>query len=98
MTHFATVPATIANPQVRSSSPRRSLLVGIALVFALFCVAGGMVPDAHAEADNDSANVLGALSSRGSTVKSGPAAIAAGREVCDELDQGKQTGDIANEL
>ena len=98
MTNFATVPDTLATPQVRSSSPLRSLFAGIAVVFTLFGFAGAMIPDAHADADNGSGNFLGALSSKGITFKSGPAAVAAGREVCDELDRGKQTGDIANEL
>jgi hypothetical protein len=94
MTNFATAPATL---QVRSSSPLRSLFAGIVLLFGLFGVAGAMTPDAHADADNGG-NFLGALSSKGITFKSGPAAIAAGRQVCTELDQGKQPGDVANDL
>ncbi len=86
---FTQVPAT-------SSAPRL-LLMRTILAFALFGLAGAAIPHAHADADNNG-NFLGALSSRGITFKSGPAAIAAGHQVCNELDQGKQTSDVANEL
>jgi hypothetical protein len=86
---FSQVPTT--------SSPLRSLLTRIILMCTLFGLAGAAIPEAHADADSGG-NFLGALSSKGITFKSGPAAIAAGRQVCDELDQGKQAGDVANEL
>jgi hypothetical protein len=46
----------------------------------------------------DSSNFHGALSSRGITFASRQAATAAGREVCDELDQGRQASDVANNV
>jgi Protein of unknown function (DUF732) len=46
----------------------------------------------------DSSNFVGALTSRGITFTSKQAAVAAGHEVCDELDQGKQASDVANTL
>jgi hypothetical protein len=52
----------------------------------------------HADYAVDSSNFLGALSSRGITFTSKQAAIVAGHEVCDELDQGKQASDVANNV
>ncbi len=92
---FAQAPAEVGVPKMRILSPLRSLLVGLVLTDALVGILG---QTAFAHADNDSgSNFLGALSARGISFASGPAAIAAGREVCDELDQGKQTSDVANE-
>jgi Protein of unknown function (DUF732) len=93
---FTQAPAAVATPQVRLSSPLRSLLASLAVAVALLGVVAETAPTAHADADNSS-NFLGALTSRGITFASGQAAIAAGREVCDELDQGKQASDVANE-
>jgi Protein of unknown function (DUF732) len=94
---FTQAPAAVATPQVRLSTPLRSLLASLAVAVALLGVVAETAPTAHADADNSS-NFLGALTSRGITFASGQAAIAAGREVCDELDQGKQASDVANEV
>jgi Protein of unknown function (DUF732) len=94
---FTQAPAAVATPQVRLSSPLRSLLASLAVAVAPLGVVAETAPTAHADADNSS-NFLGALTSRGITFVSGQAAIAAGREVCDELDQGKQASDVANEV
>lgn len=94
---FAHAPAEVGIPKVHSFSPRRSIPAGLAVAAALFGVVGQLTPAAHADADNGSGNFLGALSARGITFTSGPAAIAAGREVCSELDQGKQASDVAND-
>jgi hypothetical protein len=94
---FTYAPAAVATPQVRLSSPLRSLFAGLILAVALLGVAAETAPAAHADADNTS-NFLGALTSRGITYGSGQAAIAAAHEVCDELDQGKQATDVANEV
>ena len=94
---FTEAPAAVATPQVRSPSPLRSLLTGLVATFALLSVVGVAAPTAHADAV-DSSNFLGALSSRGITFASGQRAIVAGREVCDELDQGRQASDIANDV
>ena len=92
---FTQAPTAVATPRVRSSSPLRSLLAGLVLAGALLGVAAEAVPAARADADTSS-TFLSALTSRGITFGSRQAAIAAGREVCDELDQGKQASDVAN--
>jgi hypothetical protein len=94
---FAQAPAAVATSRVRPPSPLRSLLAGLVLTVALLGVVAETAPTAHADADNDS-NFLGALTSRGITFGSGQAAIAAAHEVCDELDQGKQASDVANNV
>ena len=94
---FTYAPAAVATPQVRLSSPLRSLFAGLILAVALPGVAAETAPAAHADADNTS-NFLGALTSRGITYGSSQAAMAAAHEVCDELDQGKQVTDVANDV
>ena len=89
--------AAVATPQVRSPSPLRSLLTGLVVAFALLSVVAAAAPTAHADAV-DRSNFLGALTSRGITFASRQAATAAGREVCDELDQGIQASDVANNV
>ncbi len=93
---FVQAPTEVGVPDIRCFSRLRSLLTGLVLVSALFGVMAQLTPAAHADADNGG-DFLGALSAQGITFTSGPAAIAAGREVCSELDQGKQAGDVANE-
>jgi hypothetical protein len=92
---FTQAPTAVATPRVRSSSPLRSLLAGLVLAGALLGVAAEAAPAARADADTSS-TFLSALTSRGITFGSRQAAIAAGREVCDELDQGKQASDVAD--
>jgi hypothetical protein len=92
---FTKTPAT---PQVLSPSALRSLLGGLALAVALPSVVAVAAPTAHADYAVDGSNFVGALSSRGITFTSRQAAIVAGHEVCDELDQGKQTSDVANNV
>jgi hypothetical protein len=93
---FTEATAAVATPQVRSPSPLRSLSACLVLAFALLGVVAVAAPAAHADAAVDSSNFAGALSSRGITFTSRQAAVVAGREVCDELDQGKQASDVAN--
>jgi hypothetical protein len=93
---FTEAPAAGATPQVRSTSPLRSLIAGLVLAVAPLSVIGVASPTAHADYAVDSSNFLGALSSKGITFGSRQAAIAAGHEVCDELDQGGQASDVAN--
>ena len=95
---FTEAAAAVATPQVRSPSPLRSLLAGLVLAVALLSVVAVAAPTAHADYAVDSSNFLGALTSRGITFASRQAAIAAGHEVCDELDQGRQASDIANDV
>jgi Protein of unknown function (DUF732) len=92
-------PAAVATPQVRSPRPLRSLVAGLVLTVAPLSVMGLAAPTAHADyAVESSSNFLGALSSRGITFAARQAAIAAGHEVCDELDQGRQASDVANNV
>lgn len=91
-------PAAVATPQVRSLRPLRSLVAGLVLAVAPLSVMGVAAPTAHADYAVESSNFLGALSSRGITFAAGQAAVAAGHEVCDELDQGRQASDVANNV
>jgi hypothetical protein len=93
--HFAPTPAAVETPRVRSSSPLRSLLTGLVLAGALLGFAAQTVPAAHADADTGG-TFLSALTAKGITFGSRPAAIAAAHEVCAELDQGQQASDVAN--
>jgi hypothetical protein len=96
---FTEAAVGVATPQVRSTSPLRALVAGLVLAAALLSVVAVAAPTAYADAAVDSgSNFVGALSSRGITFTSRQAAIAAGHEVCDELDQGKQTSDVANNV
>ena len=96
---FTEASAAVATPQVRSPSPLRSPLTGLVLAFALLSLVAVAAPTARADyAVDSSSNFLGALSSRGITFASRQAAIAAGHEVCDELDQGKQASDVGNDV
>ena len=95
---FTEASPAVATPQVRSPRPLRSLLTGLVVAFALLSVVAVAAPTAHADYAVDSSNFLGALTSRGITFASRQAAIAAGHEVCDELDQGKQASDVGNDV
>jgi Protein of unknown function (DUF732) len=89
-------PASVATPEVRSPSRLRSLMAGLILAITPLSVMGVAAPTAHADYAVESGNFLGALSSRGISFGSGQAAIAAGHEVCGELDESKQASDVAN--
>ena len=95
---FTEASPAVATRQVRSPRPLRSLLTGLVVAFALLSVVAVAAPTAHADYAVDSSNFLGALTSRGITFASRQAAIAAGHEVCDELDQGKQASDVGNDV
>jgi hypothetical protein len=95
---FTEASAAVATPQVRSPSPLRSLSTGLVVAFALLSVVAVAAPTAHADYAVDTSNFLGALTSRGITFASRQAAIAAGHEVCDELDQGRQASDVGNDV
>jgi hypothetical protein len=95
---FTEASAAVATPQVRSPGPLRSLLTGLVLAFALLSLVAVAAPTAHADYAVDSSNFLGALTSKGITFASRQAAIAAGHEVCDELDQGRQASDVGNDV
>jgi hypothetical protein len=79
-------------------SPRhaRSLLAGLVLSVALLSLVGVCAPTAHADAVDG--NFINALGSRGITFASTQAPIVAAREVCDELDSGRASSDVANDV
>ena len=74
----------------------RSLLGGPVLLVALLGITGLLVPFAHADAVDD--KFLAALKSKGISFASPQAAIVSGHEVCDELDLGRQSSDVAAEV
>jgi hypothetical protein len=82
--------------QLRLPIAARSLLAGLVLVVALFSAAGLAVPTAHADAVDS--NFINALNSRGITFANPQAAIVAAHEVCDELDSGRASSDVANDV
>jgi Protein of unknown function (DUF732) len=81
--------------QLRSPIAARSLLAGLVLV-ALFSLVSVAVPTAHADAVDG--NFLNALGVQGITFSTGQAAIVAAHEVCDELDGGRASSDVANDV
>jgi hypothetical protein len=89
--------AAVTTPHVRLPRPLRSLMAGLVLGVALLSAAGEAAATAHADAEGSS-NFPGALSSKGITFGSRQAVILAGHEVCDELNQGTQASDVANEV
>jgi hypothetical protein len=66
------------------------------LAVALLGLVAAAIPTAHADAVDT--NFLSALKAKGITFASSEAAIVAGHQVCDELDQGKATQDVANDV
>ena len=81
---------------MRSPKPVRSILTGLVLVFAPFNVMEIAAPSARADAVDS--NFLNALQSKGITFASGQAAIIAGHQVCDGLDGGRASSDVANDI
>src|ERR1700747_733706 len=81
--------------QLRSPIAARLLLAGLVLMIALFSAVGVAVPTAHADAVDG--NFINALGSRGITFANPQAAIIAAHEVCDELDSGRASTDVAND-
>ncbi len=81
---------------MRSPSPVRSLLAGLALVFGLLSLVAVAAPVAHADAVDD--RFLSTLKTKGINFASPQAAIIAGHEVCDELDLGRQSSDVASDV
>ncbi|MDT5222299.1 MAG: hypothetical protein QOF15_4404 [Mycobacterium sp.] len=78
----------------RVVSPR-PLLTGLCSVVALLGLAVA-TPTAHADGVDD--QFLNAVKSKDINFASPQAAILAGHQVCNELDQGKQKGDVANDV
>ncbi len=86
----------MSTTQMCSHSPVRSLLAVVVLSVALLSFAGLAAPTAHADGVDN--NFLNALGSKGITFASGNAAIVAAHEVCDELDGGRASSDVANDV
>jgi hypothetical protein len=82
--------------QLQSPIAARSLLASLVLAVALFSAVGLVVPTAHADAVDG--NFINALGSRGITFANPQAAIVAAHEVCDELDSGRASSDVANDV
>jgi hypothetical protein len=80
---------------VRSPSPVRSL-AGPVLLVALLSLVAVAAPTARADHVDDT--FLSALKTKGINFASSQAAIIAGHEVCDELDLGRQSSDVANDV
>ena len=74
----------------------RTLLGGLGAVVALLGLAAVASPTAHADAVDNA--FVAAVKAKDIQFASPQAAIHAGHEVCDELDSGKQTSDVANEV
>ena len=91
---FTQAPAAL---KVRPSSPLRSMLAGLVLGLALRLRRGRDDPGRSGRR-RQRQHFLGALSAKGISYSSSAAVIAAGHEVCAELDQGKQTSDVANDV
>lgn len=66
------------------------------LAVALLGLVAAAIPTAHADAVDT--NFVSALKAKGITFASSQAAVQAGHQVCDELDQGKATQDVANDV
>ena len=83
--------------QLCSLKPVRSLLaVALLSVVAVLSLAAVAAPTARADAVDG--NFVNALNSRGITFASSQAAIVAAHEVCDELDSGRASSDVANDV
>ena len=74
----------------------RTLLAGLIVSAALLSLVGVAAPTAQADAVDG--NFINALSSKGITFASAQAAIVAAHEVCDELDGGRPSSDVANDV
>lgn len=83
---------------MRLINPVRSLGTGSTLLVlaALLSVMAVTAPSAHA--DNVDSSFLNALQSKQITFASGQAAVIAGHQVCDALDGGRPSRDVANDV
>ena len=74
--------------------PVRSILTGLVLVFAPFSGMAIAAPSSYADVVDS--NFLNALKAKGITFASAQAAVIAGHQVCDGLDAGQASSDVAN--
>jgi Protein of unknown function (DUF732) len=82
--------------QLCSLKPVRSHLAGLVVSVAMLSLVAVAAPTARADAVDS--NFVNALNSRGITFASPQAAIVAAHEVCDELDSGRASSDVANDV
>lgn len=81
---------------MRLINPARSSVTGLVLVLApLFVMA---VAPPGARADSVDSSFLNALESKQITFASGQAAVIAGHQVCDALDGGRPSSEVANDV
>jgi hypothetical protein len=84
---------------VSSHGLMRSLIAGSSLVLALVILVGVTAPATHADTvDAVDGKFLAALKSKGINFESPQAAIISGHEVCDEINLGRQSSDVAAEV
>ncbi len=84
---------------MRLINPVRSLVTGLILVILVAVPLSIMaVTAASASADNVDSSFLNALKSKDITFASGQAAVIAGHQVCDALDGGRASSDVANDV
>ena len=74
----------------------RPLLAGLVASVTLLSIAGVAAPAARADAVDS--NFVNALNSKGITFASPQAAVVAAHEVCNELDSGRASSDVANDV
>jgi hypothetical protein len=87
------------NSAERKGSPMSTTRVRPPIFLLMMALLGLLAissPAAHADAVDS--NFLNALKAKGVTFASSQAAIQAGHGVCDELDQGRATQDVANDV
>lgn len=80
---------------MRLLNPVRPVVAGLVLVLPLGIIA---ITAPIAQADNVDASFLNALQSKGITFASGQAAVIAGHQVCDALDGGRASSDVAKDV
>ena len=84
---------------MRLINPVRSLLTGLILLVLVtlsLSVMAVTAPSAHADAVDSS--FLNALQAKQITFASAQAAVIAGHQVCDALDGGRPSSDVANDV
>jgi hypothetical protein len=86
----------MATSHLCSPRPARSISTAALGAIALTALAGVATPTARA--DGVDSQFLNAMKSKDINFASPQAAILAGHQVCDELDQGRQKGDVANDV
>ena len=94
------IASVMTTTRFRSPVPARPFLVALTVVIVALSIAAILVrisaPVARADAVDD--KFLTAVKAKGIKFDSPQAAIVAGHEVCDELDLGRQSSDVAAEV